>query len=48
MSKKSKSGVLAQPVGEGWFVSSRETLLRVPMDMEFIVLVRCGPDERMP
>jgi hypothetical protein len=48
LSKKSKSGVLAQPVGEGWFVSSRETLLWVPMDMEFIVLVHFGPDERMP
>jgi hypothetical protein len=44
---KSKSGLLVQPVREGVIISSLETLLESPMQMQFIVLSLVQPDEHI-
>jgi hypothetical protein len=40
--------MLVQPVREGVIVSSLETLLELPMQMQFIVLSLVQPDEHIP
>jgi len=40
--------MLVQPVRECFIVSSLETLLELPMHMQFIVLSLVHPDEYIP
>jgi len=42
---KGECGVLVQPAREGLIVSSLETLLELPVKMQFIVLTLVQPDE---
>jgi hypothetical protein len=45
LAHKGKSGVLFQPAREYVIVSSLETLLELPMQMQFIALSLVQPDE---
>jgi hypothetical protein len=47
LAKKGKSGLLFQPARECVIVSSLETLLELPMQMQFIVLLLVHPDEHI-
>src|SRR5205807_364481 len=48
LSPKSKSGMLFQPASECVIVSPLETLLELPVQMKFIVLLLVQPDEHIP
>jgi len=48
LAHKGKCGVLFQPARECVIVSLLETLLELPMHMQFIVLSLVHPDEHIP